>query len=180
MTLDHSSPLALAHTITGHFSARHRTALAGLYGSTARNTDTLWSDLELLFVVQDGEQATDISALYQGTAVSLRVYTVSSLEHLILHPDGRWPMTMGILSALAVLNGDPGAHRSLAGVGGPGTDGCLSQALTRIAPALVFESCGRIHSCAARESCRSQRGDTGDVPGDGHRPVPAEPVLGAA
>ena len=58
MTLNHSARLALAHTITAHFSARHRTALAGLYGSAARNTDTPWSDLELLFVVA-GERACD-------------------------------------------------------------------------------------------------------------------------
>lgn len=152
LTLNHDARLALAHTVTAQFTARHRTVLAGLYGSTARNADTPWSDLELLFVVQDSEPATGIDALYQGTAVGLRVYTVAALEHLILHPDSRWPMTMGILAALTVLHGDPGLIDHWLELVHQVPVEAFRAALTRQAPALVFESCGRIHSCAAREN----------------------------
>jgi kanamycin nucleotidyltransferase len=152
MPLEHAARLALAHTLTARFITRRRTVLAGLYGSTARNTDTPWSDLKLFFVVEDGEQTTSIDGLYCGTAVGAQVHTVGSLEHLIAHPDGRWPMMMAILSTLTVLEGDPGAIDHWLELARQVPADAFRASLARLAPALVFESCGRIQSCAAREN----------------------------
>jgi hypothetical protein len=150
MPLTHIQRLALANAITAAFASKHRTVLAGLYGSTARNTDTPWSDLELLYIVESGDPAEDLNALYHGIAVGARVYTVTGMEKIITHPDGRWPMTMGILSALEILQGDPSLVDRWLEMGRAVPKESFTLALQRLVPTLVFESCGRIRSCAMR------------------------------
>jgi kanamycin nucleotidyltransferase len=152
MPLTHNERLALAHAITAAFTSKHHTVLAGLYGSTARDSDTPWSDLELLCIVENGERAEDLNTLYRGIAVGARVYTVAGLEEAVTRPDGHWPMTMGILSTLQVLHGDPDLIDGWLDMGRTVPQESFTLALKRLVPTLVFESCGRIRSCAVRGS----------------------------
>jgi len=152
MSLSHEERSRLAHRVATILVARHRVCLVGVYGSTARGTDTLWSDLELLAIVQDDEPIRDIAFLYQGIAVGIVAHHRVDLERLITHPDSHWPMLMGILSSIQVLYGDLELVSHWLEMGRTTPAPAFRTALEHLAPALVFESCGRILSCALRNN----------------------------
>jgi predicted nucleotidyltransferase len=60
--------------------------IGGAYGSTARGTDTEWSDLELLFVVRAGSRAQGHHFIYRGIAVGYRVIEETALEEILTNP----------------------------------------------------------------------------------------------
>ena len=60
--------------------------LGGVYGSTARGTDTDWSDLELLFVVRDGSKIVENHFIYRDIAVGYQVIEQQKLEELLANP----------------------------------------------------------------------------------------------
>jgi kanamycin nucleotidyltransferase len=151
MPLSRDSRRQLAATLVARFTARHHTVLAGLYGSTARGTDTPWSDLELLFVVEDGGEAASLEAVYNGIAVGARVESVSSLEVQVVTPSHSWPMTMGVLDALHILRGDPTQVDRWLALGRAVPEQAFRDVIGRLAASHVWESCGRIFSCAERD-----------------------------
>lgn len=120
--------------------------LGGVYGSTARGTDTLWSDLELWFVVQDGCSAHGQQLIFQGIPVGYRVYQQSALEAILKHPSEKWPFHMGVLSVLQVLQGDPAHVENWLAMGQSVPEDRFYAALETLAPSLVLESYGRIHT----------------------------------
>ena len=124
--------------------------LGGVYGSTAHGTDTRWSDLELFFVIQDGGQAQGQHFIFRGTAVGYRVYEQSLLEDILTHPSVRWPFHMGVLSVLQVLQGDPGRKERWLAMGRNVPESQFFTVLEEIAPGLVAEAYGRIHSSYLR------------------------------
>lgn len=124
--------------------------IGGLYGSTARGTDTPWSDLEMLFVVVEGCPARGQHLLFRGTAAGYRVYRPSELEAIVRTPGTRWPFHMGMLHSLEVLTGDPALVEGWLALGAALPRGAFLRALAQEVPGLVFEAHGRIHSSLAR------------------------------
>lgn len=124
--------------------------LGGVYGSTARGTDTPWSDLELLFVAEDGSGLQTRELLYKGTAVGLYVIQQGELEKHLTEPTLHWPFWMGVLSVLRVLQGDPGQVQSWLALGQSVPEHRFRQTLEQHLAGLVVESYGRIHSCRER------------------------------
>jgi kanamycin nucleotidyltransferase len=124
--------------------------VGGVYGSTARGTDTEWSDLEMLFVVQDGCKASGQHFIYRGMSAGYRVYEQSKLEEILSKPRVAWPFHMGMLSVLRVLHGDPAPVEAWLEIGKSLPWETFKTGLKASLPELVGESYGRILSCRER------------------------------
>jgi kanamycin nucleotidyltransferase len=124
--------------------------IGGVYGSTATDSNTPWSDLEMWFVVRDDCEAKGKHFLFRDIPVGYRVYKRNELEHIITHPSVRWPFHMGVLSVLKLLFGDPDILSSWLEMGWSVPKSTFYIALEEMLPGLVFESYGRIHSSAIR------------------------------
>lgn len=142
----------LARDLAGHLAARHGDAIlvGGVFGSAARGDDTLYSDLDMLFVARDGAGVEGRSLLFKHMVVSIKVVAEGALEAELGGPGAEWPFWMGVLAELRPLAGDP-AHLERWRALGMALDGpaFLARAARHL-PGLVFESYGRIRSCAAR------------------------------
>jgi kanamycin nucleotidyltransferase len=156
--MQHEERMQLAQGLCARMVARHSDAilLGGVYGSTARGTDTRWSDLEMLFVVRDGSKAEGEEFLYRGTAIGYQVIEQGKLEELLTNPSLKWPFWMGVLSVLKVLHGDPEQVRAWMQLGQSVPEKKFREALEASLPGLVVESYGRILSCR-------ERGNTHDI-----------------
>jgi hypothetical protein len=156
--MKHEERMQLARELCDRFVGRysHDVIFSGVYGSTARGLDTEWSDLEMLFVVQDSCKAHGRQLVIQGRAVSYAVMAYHTLEHVlgnpVLHRDCGWPFWMGVLSALKVLYGSQSNVDALLQVGIDVPDARFKVALEKELPGLVFESYGRILSCKERNN----------------------------
>jgi kanamycin nucleotidyltransferase len=124
--------------------------LCGLYGSAMRGDDTPWSDLELFCVVDDLCAQESRSFIYHGIHVSVTVKRLEVLERLLTEPSREWPVLMGILSVLEPLAGDGDWVPKWLELGESAPPERFRDFLVKILPDLVFESYGRIRSCAAR------------------------------
>ncbi|MBL7184006.1 MAG: hypothetical protein ISS50_06115 [Anaerolineae bacterium] len=156
--MEHEERIQLAQNLCARMVARHPGAiiLGGVYGSTARGTDTQWSDLEMLFVVRDGSKVEGKEFLYRGTAIGYQVIEQRKLEELLTSPSLKWPFWMGVLSVLKVLHGDPEQVRAWLEMGQSVPAERFREALEASLPGLVVESYGRILSC-------QERGNTRDI-----------------
>jgi hypothetical protein len=148
--MNHSERYQLALDLCAQMAARYPVLIGGIYGSTARGTDTEWSDLEMWFVVKEGCEAKEQHLIFRDTAVGYRVYRESELIEILTNPDERWPFHMGVLEVLEVLHGDPIRVREW-------IDQATAISLERFhvylaanLPEFVLESYGRIHSSAIR------------------------------
>jgi kanamycin nucleotidyltransferase len=128
--------------------------LGGVYGSTARGTDTLWSDLEMLFVTRDEGGARGRHFLFRDIAAGYTVLSRSNLEEVLANPSVEgvcgWSFYMGVLSILKVLHGPPHQVEAWLEIGRNVPEARFRQALESRLPGLITESYGRIHSCLAR------------------------------
>jgi kanamycin nucleotidyltransferase len=128
--------------------------LCGLYGSTARGADLPSSDLEMVFVTQEGCKAEGRNIIFRGTAAGYQVTQRPVLEKKLATPSLEWPFLMGVYSVVDVIHGDEDLVEAWLRIGRsiplPQFHRCLEKHL----PALVVESCGRIHSCVARGNLR--------------------------
>ena len=123
----------------------------------ARGDDTPWSDLEMLFVIRDGVKIQRNRFIYRGISVGYRVIERGKLEELLADPSlGSWPFSMGILSGLKILYGDPEQVASWLQLGQSTPTEKFRAALEAKLPGRVVESYGKIHSCRERH-------DTQDV-----------------
>jgi hypothetical protein len=144
--------MQLAQALCARMVAAHLgdIILGGVYGSTARGSDTPWSDLELTFVVRDGSGLEGQHLLYRGIAVGYAVYERSKLEEALANPSPEWPFLMGMLAVLKVLHGDPAQLERWLQLGQATPPEKFKTALETHLPALVVESYGRILSCRHR------------------------------
>jgi kanamycin nucleotidyltransferase len=156
--MEHEERIQLAQSLCARMVARHPGAilLGGVYGSTARSTDTQWSDLEMLFVVRDGSKVEGKEFLYRGTAIGYQVIEQGKLEELLISPSLKWPFWMGVLSVLKVLHGTQEQVQAWMQLGQSVPAERFRQALETSLPGLVVESYGRILSC-------QERGNTQDI-----------------
>jgi len=80
--------------------------LGGIFGSTARGTDTEYSDLEMLFIVRDNSKAKSFNFAYKGMPVTAVVQKVSEVEKDIAEIELEWSLKMGRLFNMKVTCGD--------------------------------------------------------------------------
>ena len=152
MTLTHADRWQLAQDLVQRMVGQYGDGilLAAVYGSTARGTDTPWSDLELWFVTEDGASAQGQQFLYRGIAAGYEVHPRSELERALSKPTSHWPFYMGVLSVLHVLHGDAGLVGRWLALGRSAPEEGFRELLRARLPGLVHESYGRILSCQAR------------------------------
>lgn len=150
--MTHVNHRQLARAIAADLVARYGDGvlLAGLCGSAARGEATPWSDIDLLVVTRAGAPLQGQSRMLQGVVVSMAALSAAELEARLREPGTAWPFWMGVLDALEVLAGDPERVRQWLGLGLASPESAFQRALERALPGLVFESYGRIRSCAAR------------------------------
>jgi predicted nucleotidyltransferase len=154
--LTHPERVALAEAVCARVAACHpEVIVAGIYGSTARGTDTPWSDLELLFVTMDGSSLPNRQFIYRDTAVSLVAIEERRLEQAIANPHG-WEYWMGVLSSLRLLHGREDQIRKWTATGQTVPQEAFRRALEESLSWIVTEPYGRIMSCR-------QRGGTSDI-----------------
>lgn len=150
--------MQLARDLCDRMVTRHPgdIRLGGVYGSTARGTDTPWSDIEILFVLRDGSEIEGKHFIYRGIAVGYRAIEQRRLEELLTHPSlvigDRWPFWMGMLSVLEVLYGDPEQVKAWLRLGQSVPAERFREALEASLSGLVVESYGRILSCRDRRN----------------------------
>jgi len=156
--MKHEERMQLAHDLCDRMVFRHpgHVVISGVYGSTAKGTDTPWSDLELLFVVRDGSKIKEKHFIYRGIAVGYSVFERRKLENLLANPSPDWPFLMGVLSVLKVLYGDLEQVQAWLRSGQSVPAEKFRKALESYLPEFVVESYGRIFSCR-------ERGNTEDV-----------------
>ena len=154
--MDHQEREHLARGICARLVAGHpeEIVLGGVYGSTARGTDTPWSDLEMLFVVCDESGVEGKSFIYRGIAVGYQAIAQRRLEDLLTHPSLEWPFWMGVLSVLEVLHGDREQVQTWLHLGRSVPSEKFRDTLEASLPGLVVESYGRILSCRERDNTR--------------------------
>lgn len=80
--------------------------LGGIYGSTAKGTDTEYSDLEMFFIVKNECKMESFSFAYEGMPVSVCVQKLADVEKDIAEIDLDWPLKMGRLFNLKTTCGD--------------------------------------------------------------------------
>lgn len=81
--------------------------LGGICGSTARETDTEYSDLEMVFIVKDKCQAETFRFAYEGMPVGVVIKKMSEVERDISNVELSWPLKMGTLFNLKITLGNP-------------------------------------------------------------------------
>lgn len=152
--MNHEERLQLAHDLCARMVERYgdEILLSGIYGSTARESDTEHSDLELLFIVRDRCRAQEKHIVYRGTAVGVHVLQRRQLKDILANPSLRWPYWMGVLSALKVLHGDPAQRDTWLQTPQTIPDERFRTVLDAHLPELIVESYGRIFSCRERNN----------------------------
>lgn len=152
--LSHKERKQLARDLSSDMVAKYpgQIILAGLYGSSATNTDTPWSDLELWFIVENECLTKSRHLIFRDTAVGYQVYQLREIEALVSRPSIKWPFHMGVLEVLEVLYGDGDLPQKLIEAGEAISTEKFRVALENAIPDLVVESYGRIRSCQLRNN----------------------------
>lgn len=84
----------------------NETILGGIYGSTARDTDTAYSDLEMFFIVSNESKAKSLRFAYEGMPVGILVQNVADVEKDIKELTHTWPLHMGRLFNIRITSGN--------------------------------------------------------------------------
>ncbi len=153
--MTHKERWRLAEDICARMTAKYpEIIVGGVYGSTARGTDTPWSDLELLFIVQDESSLCSQYFIYHDTAVGYQVTKVGELEKHLAAPTVKWPFWMGVLHVLKVLCGNAEKVREWLDLGKSVPEAHFKKIVEEHLPGFVVESYGRILSCRHRNNTR--------------------------
>lgn len=150
--MTHDERMQLGHDLCERMVGRHGSELliGGIYGSTARYTDTPWSDLEMLFILKGDGAVQEKHFIYQGLALGYHTLGSLRLEEILTHPSVEWPFWTGVLSVLRVLHGDQRLIHDWLSMAREAPADKFRDALVTCLPQLVVESYGRIRSCALR------------------------------
>lgn len=80
--------------------------LGGICGSTAKGTDTEYSDLELFFIVRNESKAKSLRFAYEGMPIGILVQKVANVEKDIEDVTHAWPLQMRRLFNLKITCGN--------------------------------------------------------------------------
>ncbi len=151
--MNHEERESFSRVLSDKVVKAHRNViLSGIYGSTVRGTDTKWSDLDMLFVVEGKNQ--EKSFVYKDTVVNYKMISVEELEKILTIPTMDWPFWMGILDVLKVIYGNPLQVKRWLEIGQNLSRNRLRDILEENLPSLVFESYGRILSSQKRKNTK--------------------------
>lgn len=106
--MNHEERVNLASKLTELLLKRYRDEilLGGIYGSTAKGTDTEYSDLEMFFIVKNESKAKSFSFAYESMPVNVCVRKLAEVEKDINEIELDWPLKMGRLFNLKITCGD--------------------------------------------------------------------------
>jgi len=106
--LNHRERVNLAHKLSELLLKKYRDEilLGGIYGSTAKGTDTEYSDLEMFFIVKNQCKAKDFSFAYERMPVNVCIQKLADVENDISEIELDWPLKMGRLFNLKITCGD--------------------------------------------------------------------------
>ena len=106
--MNHEQRIQLANRITEMLLERYKKEilLGGIYGSTAKGTDTEYSDLEMFFVVENGSKAKSFRFAYESIPIDVEVQNVADVEKDITKIELDWSLRMGKLFNLKIVHGD--------------------------------------------------------------------------
>jgi len=106
--LNHEERVTLAGKLSELLEKRYADdiLLGGIYGSTAKGTDTKYSDLEMFFIVKNESKAKSFSFAYRSMPVNVCVRKLADVEKDINEIELDWPLKMGRLFNLKVTCGD--------------------------------------------------------------------------
>jgi kanamycin nucleotidyltransferase len=150
MTHEERYKLALEYSEKLAKELQNKLICCCLYGSTSRETDTKWSDLELFVVTKE-----EIPARYflvNMIPVTIKTITENRLIAILKNPDKEWPFYAGLMKNLEVLSGDKEAPKRYFEKAMNVPENKFINAAKKNASEFVFESCGRIFSCVARKN----------------------------
>jgi len=123
--------------------------LGGIYGSTAKGTDTEYSDLEMFFIVRDESEAKTFDFAFKGTPVHVEVKKLSRVEREITEVDIEWPFKMGMLFNLKVTCGDKAILKKFRKLLDEVSNDTFYEFITKCTP-LCYEGLGRLKSVKIR------------------------------
>ena len=106
--MDHEERIHVANRLTNMMIEKYGSdiLLGGIFGSTARNTDTEYSDLEMLFIVRNESKAKRFEFAYKSMPVIVLVKKAADIERDIKEIELDWPLKMGTLFNLKITCGD--------------------------------------------------------------------------
>jgi len=106
--MNHEERVQLANKLSELMMTKYgnHILLGGIFGSTAKGTDTEYSDLEMFFVVRDESKAKSFDFVYKHMPVTVIVEKVSEVEKDITEIELQWPLEMGRLFNLKITCGD--------------------------------------------------------------------------
>jgi kanamycin nucleotidyltransferase len=106
--MNHEQRVKVANKITEMFLEKYgdEVCLGGVYGSTAKDTDTEYSDLEMFFIVKNESKAKSFDFAYHGMPVGVFVQKIKDVEKDIREIAQDWPLKMGRLFNLKITCGD--------------------------------------------------------------------------
>jgi len=102
--LNHKERVQLAGKLTEILLKKFKgeILLGGIYGSTAKGTDTEYSDLEMFFIVKNESKAKSFSFAYETIPVNVSIQKAADVEKDINEIELDWPMKMGRLFNLKI------------------------------------------------------------------------------
>lgn len=123
--------------------------LGGIYGSTAKGTDTEYSDLEMFFIVKDESNAKTFDFAYKRTPAHVEVKKLSKVKKEITEVEIGWPVKMGTLFNLKITCGDEAILKKFRKLLGEVPNDRFCEFIAKYAP-LCYEGLGRLKSVKIR------------------------------
>ena len=135
--------------------SRYGTQLLGvtIYGSTARGTDTAYSDVEMLAVLVGEGIEQDFEGLSGPNKVEINVLSEDKLLEQALKVDERWSVTHGqYVYTLPLLETRAGLFESLKKQVLEQSDALFEKAMRGLLTCEIFESIGKLRSAVLEQN----------------------------
>jgi hypothetical protein len=151
--MHHEERVQLANKLTNMMMKKYgdEILLGGIYGSTAKNTDTEYSDLEMFFVVKNGSKAKSFNFAYKRIPIFVFVDKAADVERDIKEVDIEWPLKMGRLFNMKITCGDKAIlerfRKMLENVPKEKFDRCVAKETV-----LCYEGLGRLKAVKKRKN----------------------------
>lgn len=149
--MNHEERIQIAKRLTSMMLEKYGSdiLLGGIFGSTARNNNTEYSDLEMLFIVRNESKAKSFDFAYKSMPVTVSVKKVADVEKKIKEIELHWPLRMRTLFNLKVTCGDKIILESFRELLESVSQEKFNEFIARTAP-LCFEGLGRLKSVKMR------------------------------
>ena len=149
--LNHEERTCLASKLTELLVGRYgnEILLGGIYGSTAKGTDTEYSDLEMLFIVRNKSKAKSFSFAYKSMPVNVWIRKLVDVKKDFNEIDLDWPLKMGTLFNLKITCGDKTVLKKFEKLLGNIPDKKFQELIARETP-LCYEGLGRLKAVKIR------------------------------